>query len=156
MRLTPQEEEKLIEETARGLEVLYTEAATLDQAGNITHVDMRILHEKLQEMGLGPIITSRSWESFGTCLAKKIGISEAKEIARIVFNDQVKILLKSYAWKKASAIIVQRIKRVAGQKGASWAVKKLARKLLPGGLIGEIAVGAVWCGAKEGWDWWNS
>lgn len=68
------------------------------------------------QMGLGPIITPRSWESFGTCLAKKIGISEAKEIARIVFNDQVKILLKSYAWKKASAIIVQRIKRVAGQK----------------------------------------
>ncbi|WP_155278216.1 hypothetical protein [Trueperella pyogenes] len=156
LRLTPQEEEKLIEETARGLEVLYTEAATLDQAGNITHVDMRILHEKLQEMGLGPIITPRSWESFGTCLAKKIGISDAKEIARIVFNDQVKILLKSYAWKKASAIIVQRIKRVAGQKGASWAVKKLAHKLLPGGLVGEIAVGAVWCGAKEGWDWWNS
>lgn len=156
LNMTVQDEEKLIDETARGLEALYTKAATLDTEGNILDVDMDILYASLQEMGMGPIITPRSWQSFGTCLAKKIGISDAKEIARIIFNDQVKKYLKSHAWKKASAYIVQKIKKVAGQKGASWAVKKLAHKLLPGGLIGEIAVGAAWCGAKEGWNWWNS
>ncbi|AUC02099.1 hypothetical protein BBD24_00185 [Lacticaseibacillus paracasei subsp. paracasei] len=90
----------------------------------------------------------RSISSFSECMVIKMGLGQLKDVAKMVFNEQVVRYLKSQAWKKASAMIVQRTTKFAGKKLASFAVKRLAHFALPG--VGWVSV--AWMGAQCGWD----
>ncbi len=65
-------------------------------------------------------------------------LGELKNLAKIIFNPATVRYLKSHAWKKASAMMVNAI----------LAVKKLANLTLPG--VGWASV--AWWGAQCGWD----
>lgn len=92
--------------------------------------------------------SKRSLDSFGQCMAQKLGILEIKDIAKQVFNKQVVGFLKSGAWKKASAKIAQIITQRLGKKVASIVIKKIARFFLPGIGWGSMA----WAGIQCGWN----
>lgn len=93
--------------------------------------------------------TKRSLSSFSQCMVIKMGLGELRDGAKMVFNEQVVRYLKSQAWKKASAMIVQRITRFAGKKIASFAVKRLAHFALPGIGWGSLAIMGAQCGWAE-------
>ncbi|QVI36052.1 hypothetical protein KG086_09245 [Lacticaseibacillus chiayiensis] len=93
--------------------------------------------------------TKRSLSSFSQCMVIKMGLGELRDVAKMVFNEQVVRYLKSQAWKKASAMIVQRITRFAGKKVASFAIKRLAHFALPGIGWGAVAIMGAQCGWAE-------
>lgn len=89
-----------------------------------------------------------SLDSFGKCMLNKMGLGELKNLAKVIFKPATVRYLKSHAWKKASAIMVNEITKHASKKVASFAVKRIARMALPG--IGWASI-AIW-GAECGWN----
>lgn len=89
-----------------------------------------------------------SLDSFGKCMLNKMGLGELKNLAKVIFKPATVRYLKSHAWKKASAMMVNAITKHASKKVASLAVKRIAKMALPG--VGWASV-ALW-GAQCGWD----
>ena len=71
-------------------------------------------------------------DRFGKCILNKMDLGELKNLAKIIFKPATVRYLKSHAWKKASAMMVNAIVQYAPKKVASLAVKKLANLALPG------------------------
>lgn len=91
----------------------------------------------------------RGWSSYLNCVAKGVARSFGLDILKEVFTDEVRGLLKSRQWKVVSSVIHRNLSKKLGKKGASWVIKKMATKFLPGGLPGTIAFQAAVCGLKE-------
>ncbi|MGQ5521581.1 hypothetical protein ACULLB_18090 (plasmid) [Enterococcus gallinarum] len=75
--------------------------------------------------------------------AKIIGL----DIAKQVFSPEVKRLLASKAWKKASEVIV----RTLGKKVGAKVLQKMIGKMVPGGIPAQIIFSAGKCGIKAVW-----
>ncbi|MFR0814508.1 MAG: hypothetical protein ACLSIL_08625 [Enterococcus casseliflavus] len=66
------------------------------------------------------------------------------DIAKQIFTPQVKNLIASKAWKKASEVIIKTL----GKKLGTAALKKILGKLVPGGIPAQIIFSAGKCGIK--------
>lgn len=87
-------------------------------------------------------------EHFAQRLAKKIGIADVKEIIKAFAEPKVRSALKSKQWKKASSIAFNILKKTS-PKIASFIIKKAANSLLPGGVVGMLALAAGQCALGE-------
>lgn len=90
-----------------------------------------------------------SYNRFGKCMLNKMGLGELKNLAKVIFKPKTVKLLKSHAWKKASAKIVNAITKHASKKLASFAVKRIAKFALPGIGWGSLALYGAQCGWNE-------
>lgn len=93
--------------------------------------------------------TPYGWKEFANCVGSGIARAYGLDVLKQAFNHEVRQALKSRQWKVASAIMHRNLKRILGKKGASWVIKKIAHKALPGGLAGQIAWQVGKCGFKE-------
>ncbi|MGE6630655.1 hypothetical protein [Bacillus sp. NPDC077027] len=130
-------EEEIINEMAEQLEFLYTEAATVNKQGEIIKVDVNKVEAKYgspepknQE---AMIANSLSVASFGVCIVNSTGGAVGLDVVKRAYNKQVKKALKSHAWKKASSIMYNNIKKHLGKSATKFLIKKLAGVALPGG-----------------------
>ncbi|MGL5406323.1 MAG: hypothetical protein ACRDAX_05990 [Propionibacteriaceae bacterium] len=90
-----------------------------------------------------------SWESFSNCVGDGLSQAFAIDILKQAINKEVVDALKSRQWRVASSIIHKNLSKLVGSKGASFIIKKIANKALPGGLPGQLAWIAGKCGVKE-------
>lgn len=97
------------------------------------------------------LITTQSWNSFATCVGNGLAKSFGLDVLKRAFNSEVRSALKSHKWKVASSIMHRNLTKILGKKGASFVIKKIASKALPGGLPGQIAWQVGKCGLKEIW-----
>lgn len=97
------------------------------------------------------VITTRSWNSFANCVGNGLAKSFGLDVLKRAFNSEVRSALKSHKWKVASSIMHRNLTKILGKKGASFVIKKIASKALPGGLPGQIAWQVGKCGFKEIW-----
>ncbi|ERN49425.1 hypothetical protein [Lacticaseibacillus paracasei] len=137
-----------IDQATSNLATVLEEAYTSDPNVTEETVAKNIMLYSFSEEQPASTRMKRSISSFSECMVIKMGLGQLKDVAKMVFNEQVVRYLKSQAWKKASAMIVQRITKFAGKKLASFAVKRLAHFALPG--VGWVSV--AWMGAQCGWD----
>ncbi|USR79945.1 hypothetical protein [Arcanobacterium pinnipediorum] len=84
-------------------------------------------------------ITTQDWNSFASCVGSGLAQSFGLDVLKRAFDSQVRNALKSHQWKVASSIMHRNLTRLLGKKGASFVIKKIAAKALPGGLPGQIA-----------------
>lgn len=146
-------EEEIINEMAEQLKFLYTEAATVNKQGEIIKVDVDKVEAEYgspepnnQE---GMIASSLSVASFGVCIVNSTGSAIGLDVVKRAYNKQVKKALKSHAWKKASSIMYNNIKKYLGKSATKFLIKKLAGVALPGGLPMKFAFIVAKCGVKE-------
>lgn len=136
-------EEEIINEMAEQLKFLYTEAATVNKQGEIIKVDV----DKVEAEYGSPepnnqeamIASSLSVASFGVCIVNSTGSAIGLDVVKRAYNKQVKKALKSHAWKKASSIMYNNIKKYLGKSATKFLIKKLAGVALPGGLPMKFA-----------------
>lgn len=153
-----EEKEKAIDNLANALESAYRAAPDVDEvrmaegvmayvAGDAQESD---LPKNETEARIAALYGSSffSLDRFGKCMLNKMGLGELKNLAKVIFKPATVRYLKSHAWKKASAMMVNAITKHASKKVASLAVKRIANIALPG--IGWASV-ALW-GAECGWD----
>ncbi|HCO79993.1 MULTISPECIES: hypothetical protein [Bacillus] len=146
-------EEEIINEMAEQLKFLYTEAATVNKQGEIIKVDV----DKVEAEYGSPepnnqeamIASSLSVASFGVCIVNSTGSAIGLDVVKRAYNKQVKKALKSHAWKKASSIMYNNIKKYLGKSATKFLIKKLAGVALPGGLPMKFAFIVAKCGVKE-------
>ncbi|QPK81167.1 hypothetical protein G7Y41_09045 [Schaalia sp. ZJ405] len=96
-------------------------------------------------------ITPQSWSTFASCVGNGLAASFGIDILKRAFNHEVRNALKSRQWKVASSIIFRNLNKYLGKKAAQIIIKKIAAKVLPGGLPGQIAWLVAKCGVKEIW-----
>lgn len=96
-------------------------------------------------------ITTYSWSSFASCVGEGLAKTFGLDILKRAFNSQVRNALKSHQWKVASSIMHRNLTKILGKNGASFVIKKIAAKALPGGLPGQIAWQVGKCGLNEIW-----
>lgn len=90
-----------------------------------------------------------SWDSYARCVGEGIAAAFAIDVLKQAINKPVIDALKSRQWRVASSIIHTNLSRILGSKGASFVIKKIASKALPGGLPGQLIWIAAKCGVKE-------
>ncbi|PCC29629.1 hypothetical protein CIK76_04325 [Glutamicibacter sp. BW80] len=161
--VTPEEERAFIEQSAK-------EFAELDATGGVTlpdgsfyrmDVDQLVQKLAMAEDGLsvsssqiaaggqiGRAAVSWDWNSFGSCVAKEMGIKAAVELAKVFAEPKVRKALKSKQWRKASSIAYERLKKIS-PKVAKLIIKKAANSVLPGGIVTVIAIPVGKCAIKE-------
>ena len=91
---------------------------------------------------------SWDWNHFGSCMAKKLGIADAKAIIKAFAEPKVRKALKSRQWKVASSIAFNILKKTS-PKIASFLIKKAAHSVLPGGAVGALAIAVGACALGE-------
>lgn len=108
--------------------------------------DLEIGTDALNVPGL---ITTQSWNSFASCVGNGLAKSFGLDVLKRAFNSKVRSALKSRQWKVASSIMHRNLTKILGKKGASFVIKKIASKALPGGVPGQIAWQVGKCAIKE-------
>lgn len=98
-----------------------------------------------------PAIQTRSWGTFANCVGNGLAKSFGLDVLKRAFNQEVRKALKSRQWKVASSVMHRNLKKFLGKKVASYVIKLIASKALPGGLPGQIAFQAGKCAIKEVW-----
>lgn len=98
-----------------------------------------------------PAIQTRSWGTFANCVGNGLAKSFGLDVLKRAFNQEVRKALKSRQWKVASSVMHRNLKKFLGKKVASYVIKLIASKELPGGLPGQIAFQAGKCAIKEVW-----
>lgn len=98
-----------------------------------------------------PAIQTRSWGTFANCIGNGLAKSYGLDVLKRAFNQEVRKALKSLKWKVASSVMHRNLKKFLGKKVASYVIKVIASKALPGGLPGQIAFQAGKCAIKEVW-----
>lgn len=157
------EELELINGTAAGLEEVDATGGIVLEDGTFQDFDFDALFAALDAGGseqkamasaaapAGPAVAvAMKWnnEHFAKCLAKKIGIADVKEIIKAFAEPKVRKALKSKQWKKASSIAFNILKKTS-PKIASFIIKKAANSVLPGGVVGMLALAAGQCALGE-------
>ncbi|HGW6192719.1 hypothetical protein [Enterococcus faecalis] len=144
-------EEQLINQYASDLEFIYENAAVIDTEGNIEQINLTVLREKYGnneffdylEEDFGPNAI-RPRANFVECMKTEFQKIIGLDIAKQIFSPEVKKLLASKAWKKASEVIV----RTLGKKLGKKALQKIVSKMIPGGIPAQIVFSAGKCGIK--------
>lgn len=156
------EEVAVVNNTAAGLADVETNGGIRLEDGTFQAFDFDMLFEALDgghtnQTALVAAATSRSpaavtpqWDNshFGKCLAKKIGIADIKAIIKAFAEPKVRKALKSKQWKKASSIAFNILKKTS-PKIAKFLIKKAAHSVLPGGVVGVLALAAGQCALGE-------
>ncbi|SLM86965.1 hypothetical protein [Vagococcus fluvialis] len=148
-------EKELIEEYADDLQYIFENVATVDENGDIVAVNLTKLKEKYGDSPYFDLLEQNTYnnneispfrakKSFPDCLKDEFSKIIGLDIAKQVFNPQVKKLLASKSWKKASELIVSTLGKKLGKKALAAVVKKM----VPGGIPMQIIVSAGKCGIK--------
>ena len=145
-------EQELIDQYAADLQFIYERAAVVDQNGEIEQIDLSVLREQYGnneffdylQSNFGPY---QSRSNFGECMKSEFAKMIGLDIAKQVFSPEVKRLLASKAWKKASEVIV----RTLGKKVGAKVLQKMIGKMVPGGIPAQIIFSAGKCGIKAVW-----
>jgi hypothetical protein len=160
------EEQKIVDEMADQLEFLYTEASESDENANLTAININKLKQKYGDDGSlqklretineqqkysteQPVVPTFSYNNFGKCIVKSVGSVIGLDVVKRAMNGKVRKALKSHAWKKASAIFYNNIKKYLGKRATKYLIKKIAHIGLPGGLPAKFAFVVAKCGIKE-------
>lgn len=145
-------EQELIDQYAEDLEFIYEHAAVTDAEGNIVQINLTVLREKygnnefydMLERDFGQQQPQLRKANFVDCTKKEFEKIVGLDIAKQIFTPQVKQLIASKAWKKASEVIIKTL----GKKLGTAALKKILGKLVPGGIPAQIIFSAGKCGIK--------
>lgn len=148
-------EQELIEEYAKDLEFIFEHAATVDEQGDIVEVNLTILREEYGDSEYFDLLEDRvitdsnsnmlrAKQSFTDCLKEKFSSVIGIDIVKQLFTPQVKSLLASKSWKKASQLMVTTLGKKLGKKALATVVKKM----VPGGIPMQLIVSAGKCGLK--------
>lgn len=154
--LTP-EELAYVEQTALELQEIEEKGGVTLDDGTFQPLNFDLLLDQFDKEGnlaVAAVGTSRvaalswDWNHFGRCMAKKLGIADAKAIIKAFAEPKVRKALKSRKWKVASSIAFNILKKTS-PKIASFLIKQAARQVLPGGAVGALAVAVGACALGE-------
>lgn len=150
-------EQELIDKYAKDLEFIFENVATVDENGDIVAVNLTTLRAEYGDSEYFDLLEnranaekfnnttlSRAKKSFPDCLKDEFSKIIGLDIAKQVFSPQVKKLLASKSWKKASELIISTLGKKVGKKALAMIVKKM----VPGGIPMQIIVSAGKCGVK--------
>lgn len=149
---TTEDKQAFIDQMAAEMEFLYSNAATTNTDDTLETIDLNVLRA---QYGNNPIFDeieaitktpeARDLTSYVKCvgggLLKSVGITALKK----AFNKSAIKALKSFAWKKASAIIFNNLVKIIGKKATQFVIKKVAHSILPGSLAVTLAWNAAKC-----------
>lgn len=142
---------------ATELEYLFTKAIKLDDDGYASQINTEAIKARYGtsdeltqlEQQLEQNAKNSENRDFVKCMKNGLRNAVGLDILKRAYTKEVRKYLKSKAWKKASSILFRNIKRVAGKKAGQFLVKKLAGKLLPGGVPAQLAWIAGKCAVKN-------
>ncbi|WP_213355666.1 hypothetical protein [Enterococcus casseliflavus] len=145
-------EQELINQYAEDLEFIYEHAAVTDREGNIVQINLTVMREKYGNNEFYDMLERDFCQqqpqlrkaNFVDCMKKEFEKIVGLDIAKQIFTPQVKNLIASKAWKKASEVIIKTL----GKKLGTAALKKILGKLVPGGIPAQIIFSAGKCGIK--------